>query len=506
MRHFRAALVVVIVVVSSGCAYVARSDVGMGSAPANGSARLPDVSGSGRFVAFESSASNLVPGDTNGAVDVFVRDHRDGTTRRVSTSGAGAQGNNASHQPSISDDGNLVAFQSYADNLVPGDTNGYLDVFVKDLRTGFVQRVSVSSTGAQADGASGGAAISGNGRFVAFTSYATNLAREADTNGVADIFVHERGTGVTATAPDEHTGDRFGPDISDDGDVLVYATVDSITVVDRTSIDHPFEPPRSTQFFAVAQPAISGDGRTLVYTTRAGGAGDGNGTVRDVESRTVTLTESAVSLGPTRLLSQGPDCAVPLRDSVDPAVSDDGRVVAFVSASEQIDHPDGNASDDVFVWSHAGEPCPRRVSATDREEELNGPSGAPALSDDGKYVGFDTRATNLVGSTAGSKVALRYALAPDAITSGDAAVARGTAGVITLSHAYFAPDVQVQVVPGEGITATVVANRTSAIDIRVSVDPSAAPTPRTFFVTNPGNTWNSGANGAGACVRCLVIR
>ena len=128
----------------------------------------PAISADGRFVAFSSDATNLVPGDTNGTADVFVRDRQTGTTRRVSVGSGGAQGNGLSVDPAISADGRFVAFASDATNLVPGDTNGADDVFVRDRQTGTTRRVSVGSGGAQGDRVSFDPAISADGRFVAF--------------------------------------------------------------------------------------------------------------------------------------------------------------------------------------------------------------------------------------------------------------------------------------------------------------------------------------------------
>ena len=110
------------------------------------------ISADGRFVAFSSYASNLVPGDTNGWYDVFIHDRQTGRTQRVSVSSGGAQGNGNSNSPGISADGRFFAFASAAGNLVPGDTNNLADVFVHDRQTGETQRVSVSSGGAQGNG------------------------------------------------------------------------------------------------------------------------------------------------------------------------------------------------------------------------------------------------------------------------------------------------------------------------------------------------------------------
>ena len=142
---------------------------------ANASSQNPDVSADGRYVVFQSFASNLVAADTNGAFDGFVRDRRSGRSTRVSVSSAGRQGNGGSFEPSISANGRFVAFGSEASDLVRGDTNRTTDLFVHDRITGRTTRVSVSSSGVQGNGESAGATISAYGRLVVFTSDASNL-------------------------------------------------------------------------------------------------------------------------------------------------------------------------------------------------------------------------------------------------------------------------------------------------------------------------------------------
>jgi tricorn protease-like protein len=154
---------------------------------ANGASSNAHLSADGRFVAFYSKASNLVPNDANRRGDVFVHDRKTGRTERV---GVG------STSPYISGNGRIVVFSSRSTNVVPGDTNGQEDVFVRDRWNNLTKRVTVASNGAQANAASHPSGISGDGRYVAFRSWATNLV-PGDTNGKTDAFVHDRRTGRT---------------------------------------------------------------------------------------------------------------------------------------------------------------------------------------------------------------------------------------------------------------------------------------------------------------------
>ena len=165
---------------------------------ANGSSSQFKVSANGRFIAFRSSAGNLVSNDTNGYDDIFVYDRDNQTTERVSVSSSEEQATSISYDPSISADGRYIAFVSLATNLVAEDTNGDSDVFVRDRHLGTIQRVSISSRGEEADDGSGGASISADGHYVVFESNASNLVGN-DTNGVADIFVQSRLGSVQGT-------------------------------------------------------------------------------------------------------------------------------------------------------------------------------------------------------------------------------------------------------------------------------------------------------------------
>ena len=188
------------------------------------------ISADGRYVAFASNQSDLVANDTNGSTDVFVHDRQTDTTVRASVDSTGTQHAGYSYLPSVSADGRYVAFESVA-ALVPGDMV-FDDMFVRDLQTGTTEQVSVASDGTPGDNASDAGAISADGRYVSFESFASNLV-PGDTNGAPDIFVHDRQMGTTervdlSTAGTEIAGGAYGGTaISADGDRVAWQSIDS---------------------------------------------------------------------------------------------------------------------------------------------------------------------------------------------------------------------------------------------------------------------------------------
>jgi Ca2+-binding RTX toxin-like protein len=204
----------------------------------------PSISADGRFVAFDSNASNLVPGDTNIRRDIFVRDTLTNTTTRVSLDLAGNQGNSDSYSPSISADGRFVAFTYGASIPVPGDTNNRNDIFVRDTLTNTTTRVSVDSAGNQANFRSYTASISADGRFVAFSSDASNLVpgdtnRERDMVG-RDIFVRDTLTNTTTRVSLDSAGNQGNsssdsPSISADGRFVAFDSKSSNLVPGDTN-------------------------------------------------------------------------------------------------------------------------------------------------------------------------------------------------------------------------------------------------------------------------------
>jgi Tol biopolymer transport system component len=199
----------------------------------------PTLSADGRFVAFYSEASSLVPDDTKGQADVFVHDRQTGTTERVSVGPGGVQGDANSSGGALSADGRFVAFSSFASNLVPGDSNGTEDVFVRDRRTGTITRVSLGPRRVQGNGSSDDPALSADGRFVAFYSVASNLV-PSDLNGKGDVFVHDRQTSTTARVslgPNGRQGnsDSAWPDLSANGRVVAFGSYASNLVPGDTN-------------------------------------------------------------------------------------------------------------------------------------------------------------------------------------------------------------------------------------------------------------------------------
>lgn len=272
----------------------------------NGPSVSPSLSTDGRFVAFQSLASNLVPGDTNGVSDIFVRDRVAQTTERV----CGVQGNGSSSAPAISADGNFVAFSSAATNLVPGDTNNQLDIFVCNRGTGAIQRVSVSSNGTQGDGDSILPAINADGTVVGFKSLADNLV-SGDTNGVVDVFVRDRAAGTTERISVNTTGGNandfsFPPSLSNDGRYVAFGSfATNLVANDANHSSDVFVRDRRNAFTVLVDrnalgveanggvpdiaPAISGNGKQVAFVSVATNlvASDTNG-VADVYS---TLNE-----------------------------------------------------------------------------------------------------------------------------------------------------------------------------------------------------------------------
>jgi Tol biopolymer transport system component len=206
---------------------------------ANAKSEHPCISADGRYVAFQSYAGSLAPNGTDGQSAIYVRDLVHGTTERVNLSTQGVESDGESFLPAISADGRFVAFESLADNLVPGDTNGQTDIFLRDRATGTTERANVSSASVQTNGHSGWCSISADGRYVAFASTASNLVA-GDTNGTYDVFVRDRSSGTTeivsvSTAGAVGNAPSLRPTISADGRCVAFISSASNLVAGDTN-------------------------------------------------------------------------------------------------------------------------------------------------------------------------------------------------------------------------------------------------------------------------------
>lgn len=368
----------------------------------------PAISADGRCIAFFSLADNLVAGDANDRYDVFVRDLESHQTTRVSVSSSGVEGNGISLEPSISSDGRYVAFWSRAFNLVPGDTSLSADVFVHDRATAQTSRVSLSSLGGQGDGDSLDSSISADGRLVAFYSLATNLV-PGDTNGRPDVFVHDRLTGQTArvslnSAGSEAALDSLEPALSGDGRYVAFWSYASNLVPGDTNgaVDvfvHDRATGQTTRvsvdsngnqgLSASGMPSISSDGRFVAFESTASNlvSGDTNG------GSDVFLHDRLT--GGTRRVSVASGGAQVLAGSSRPSVSGDGRCVAFMSVASDLVPGDTNFLSDVFVHDRTTTQT-IRVSVSSLGAGGNDPSNDASISYDGRLVTYWSYASNLV--------------------------------------------------------------------------------------------------------------
>lgn len=329
---------------------IERASVSTGGTVGNASSIVASITPDGRYVAFFSQATNLVGGDTNGVGDVFVRDRVASMTYRVSVSTAGTEANGASRYPQISPDGRYVAFQSEASNLVAGDANGKWDIFVRDRTSGTTERVSVATGGGEAAKSSARATISDDGNLVAFHSWADDLVA-GDTNSVADVFVRNRSAGTTerlsvATAGTQSDGESVFPRISGNGAAVAFHSL----------------------------------GTNLV-------ASDTNG-ARDVFVRTIGgATTFRVSVDGSGAQGGG---ASGYAD-----ISVDARYVVFHSVATNLVAGDLNGAQDIFVRDRVASTT-RRVSLSNAGAQANGTSGMSSISADGSFVAYQSQASNLV--------------------------------------------------------------------------------------------------------------
>ncbi|WFU24390.1 VCBS domain-containing protein [Bradyrhizobium sp. CB1717] len=395
---------------------VTRVSTSATGAQADGATFSPVFSSDGTKVAFYSSADNLVPGDTNGQADIFVKDLTTGTITLVSTSAGGVQGDSFSYQPVFSPDGTKVAFASASDNLVPGDTNQAWDIFVKDLTTGAITRVSTSASGAQADGfQTTNPIFSPDGTKVAFYSDADNLV-PGDTDNARDIFVKDLTTGaitLVGASPyngplsgGEQNGYTFAPSFSPDGSKIVFGSTRGVGAINDVYIKDLATGVTTLVSDSASgvrgnggsyDPVFSPDGTKVAFYTFAdnlvpgsANVGIGNIVIKDLTTGVVTLVSANAG-------------GAPQSDGLaqQPVFSPDGTKIAFYSNAANL--VSGVNAFEVYV-KDLSTGAITVVSTNASGTQANGYSQTPVFSPDGTKLVFVSSASNLVpGDTNGSE-------------------------------------------------------------------------------------------------------
>jgi hypothetical protein len=333
-------------------------NAGLGGAPANGTSSAPVVTDGGRYVVFESAASNLVSGDTNNSFDVFVRDTDTGALTRVSTSTGGGQQSNVSGEATVTRDGKFVTF-TRGTGSVPLSGSSKIaitggQVCTKDTSTDSLSCVSNSPGGAPGNGGSGNASVSGDGNIILYESLATNIAPGGDGNGaISDVFAFNKATGtnqVLSLTP----GGGFGAAESN-------------------------------------KPRISCNAGFYVFESKS------NLAQGPVQSNVRNLYQATFPNGAKRLVTVGLNNAAANGDSRNARISNDGRFVFFESDASNLVSGDTNAVSDVFVADLSGASVAiRRLSTSTAGVQGNGASRRPFIPCDGAFMTFESEANNLV--------------------------------------------------------------------------------------------------------------
>ncbi|MBP6912673.1 MAG: peptidoglycan-binding protein [Candidatus Pacebacteria bacterium] len=345
-----------------------------------------DISTDGRYVVFISSSTNLVAGDTNNKTDIFVRDTQLNTTTRVSVSTAGVEGDDHASLSSMSSDGRYVAFSSNATNLVVGDTNNKGDIFVRDTQLNTTTRVSVSTAGVESNDSSQPNTISNDGRYVAFTSLATNLVAN-DINSKTDIFLRDTQTNTTTRI----SVDSNGLEPNDDSYLYSYSFVYPYFVFESYATNLVADDTNGVQDI-------------FIHNIQTG------------ETSRVSVSSAGVE-GDT--------------DSYYGTTSSDGRYVFFYSEATNLVANDTNANADVFVHdTQTG--TTSRLSLDSNGAEINGYSGEAYVAYSGDYLVYSTDATTVVaGDTNGFTdiflLSLSYISTPTTSTTSASSITTTTA-------------------------------------------------------------------------------
>ena len=396
------------------------------------------LSGDGRFIVFHTTG-RLVPSDTDTIQDVYLKDLLTDQVERISQAPDGSA-SYSSYSGAVTPGGRYVAFWSWATDLVPGDTNNKADVFVRDRALGTIERVSVTSAEAQANGASpstidGGLDLSGDGRYVTFTSSSTNMG--ADANTLSDVFVRDRTAGTTTLASVSSAevvggSDSYEPSISSSGRFVAFSSDAANLVTPDTNAGRDVYVRDLTNGTTVRASLTDGDAQLAAGQSFNPWISDNGASVAFASSAKLAAADTNTSADVyVRVLSTGATFAasvngagVPVGDSSRPRISGNGGIVAFVSNSAAF--AGANGYDQIYVR----QATVTRASVSTAGTVAMGDSANPMLDLNGAVVSFDSEANNLVVGDTGYDDAMfrrTRTLAPTYTSDADLIAKVGTA-------------------------------------------------------------------------------
>ncbi len=376
----------------------------------NKASEFGTISFDGKRIAFSSQATNLVVGDENGQRDAFLRNRALGTTRRISNGLLGHESNGPSRDTAIAGEGRFVAFWSAAANLVIGDNNNRGDIFVYDRLTQVITRESITTDGAQANGTSLNPSISADGRFVAFESLATNLV-PGDTNGVMDVFIRDRDLRITVRASvshldgDQGNGASMQPAMSTDGRWVAFtSSASNLVFSDLNGVDDVFIHDRVTDEtirVSVDSNGIEGNGTS--NEAHIGGDGGQFIVFKSEASNLSSLDDNNQAdiymhdrrARTTILVSIGNDGLIGNSGSNNPVITEDGRFVAFDSRATNMVTHDTNDRPDVFLRD-LFEASTRLMSRSKQGVQAEFGSKLPDITAAGEFIVFESKSGGLV--------------------------------------------------------------------------------------------------------------
>lgn len=480
----------------SSCIWIDRVSVDLQVSPPDGGVTdRPDLSADGRFVVYQSTKAFLVPRDDNGAADIFVHDNRSGVTERVSVDSAGSEADGPSGAARLSEDGRFVVFESSATNLVADDTDGAVDVFVHDRETEVTRRVSDASVVPARN-----PDISADGRFIVFETGTLNVPLLQ----FPSVLRHDRTNDTTVTVAGGLTGSGpFGatiPSISDDGRYVAYTarrvaggptgfTVPVASVRDLATTDPPV---------VIADPGgdavISGDGNWITFDVDLLDGSPQQTYIADRATRMPELVSITLAGAPGE------------EPSGTPSVSDDGRYVGFHTTSDDVVDQDTDGVLQAFVRDRAT----GRTTLVSRDAigmAGDRPATRLTIADDGRYAAFTSLAADLTPGDQSDTydVFVTAVTEPTVSTVNPTALGRGTSATLVITGTGFRAPASVGVVGQQDVTfGTAVVVSETRIEVPVTIAAGATPATRTLLVIDLGTGPGRAALAAASCA-CLRV-